>query len=823
MLPASTRRRPLRQRALIAAAVLATTAGSLIPLTAQARQAQQSHAAAHKGIAHSRCVLQRRKGSSGRVRTVRVCPKKTVKGVQGSGSAPSGTVGITVTQINPSTGAPVAEAPAAAPTVTSPGEAPPRKAGGKGAEPPVEAPAESTETPAQLSGTVSDPIDPRFLTEVPFGSNSFWVQPWRAYLDTWPASRLLESLGINFEVHAGAEEGVAQLLQDSGFKLARVGINWQSLSYSEPTRFVTETNIRNRLTALKLHGLRPLILLDANSQGPAPAKQTVLSTVAEAAAGATTVTLTPASAAAVVPGKTGFDNLSFGGSPDILITAVGPDDVAKLSRPLAAVLPAGAHPGSTLLYAPFGPPLLANGQPNPGFAETMRGWIAYVAAVCKEADSVVGPGNYDLEVWNELTFGSQFLNSEHYYSPTGEGIAHLVTKEVTKALLAETVAYVRNPANGISANVGITDGFASQTPFPSGASAPLGMTALSKHLYAGAKSFPAADAEESSIRPINALGQPDATRAEHFKPHFVPTYQSLFPEFYLSDFQTATIVRDLAPFTTTIYEFPHGREVGPEGGAPVQKWMTEYNVDPGRGTIMGPDGVTPLPGAQLTAGDHAHFQAKALLRSLVSMVSKGMTREYFFKAGPGHLSLINEGFFSAMETHPGTYPGDAAGGETMSGFRNMLAHFTGPGPTGTPRQLKLISIAQEGNHAQFKGDGTAAHPNLYDREVLAVFPFQSSPTRFVIPVYVMTRDLLTLYDPAATATDITRFDLPQENFRITLANLPETTRPPTVSAYDPLRNANTPAHILTREGNTATFEIAATDYPRLLTIDYHGS
>ena len=33
-----------------------------------------------------------------------------------------------------------------------------------------------------------------------------------------------------------------------------------------------------------------------------------------------------------------------------------------------------------------------------------------------------------------------------------------------------------------------------------------------------------------------------------------------------------------------------------------------------------------------------------------------------------------------------------------------------------------------------------------------------------MPVYVMTRDLLTLYEPNAASTDIRRFDLPDETF-----------------------------------------------------------
>ncbi len=744
--------------------------------------------------------------------------------------------------------------------------------------------ASSTAGPTSLAaagGTLSAPIDSRYLTELPFGKSSFWIQPWRAYLDTWPASRLLDALGINFDVNAGEAQGVAHLLHDSGFKLARIGINWSALSYEDPTRFVDEADLRTRLLALHEYGLRPLILLDANSTAPCPAKRVTLDTVAPAPVGATTVTLDAASAAEVVPGKTGLDAVVFAspkrtrrrldrhgkraksaveltpaqrlerrearraetragltalvreGNPAILITKVRATHVATLSRPLPVALAAGEHKGTTLLYAPFGALTLPGGAPNPAFQATLNGWLSYVATVSREAQSVFGPGGYDLEVWNELTFGSQFLNAELYYAPTGEHKRHTVTSEVTKALLDATVAYVRDPAHRISPGVGITDGFADQTPFPSGARTP-GLTALSKHLYVGAKSFPADFRVGHGNVPLNALGERDTVGSRRsaggLTPRFVPHFQALFPEYYLTALQTATIVRDLAPFTTYIYGLPHGRYVGEP--TPPQVWMTEYNLSPAKATVLGPDESTPAtgPAAQLTPADRAHFQAKALLRSLVAMVSKGMTREYFFHAAPGPLSLINENFSTALTAHPTTYPGDTLGGETTTAFHNLLTHFQGPGPTGTPRQLKLLSITQTGNHAQFTGDTTPAHPNLYDREMLAVLPFQASPTRYVIPIYVMTLNLLTLYEPTAPTTDIHRFDLPPETFHITLTNLPPTTTPPTITAYDPLRNETTPTHLTTYTPGTATIEIAATDYPRLLTIQYpseaahtHGS
>jgi len=155
----------------------------------------------------------------------------------------------------------------------------------------------------------------------------------------------------------------------------------------------------------------------------------------------------------------------------------------------------------------------------------------------------------------------------------------------------------------------------------------------------------------------------------------------------------------------------------------------------------------------------------------------------------------------------------------MSAFHELMSEMQGPGPEGAARQLKLDSIAQEGNHAQFTGDGTAAHPTLYDRDVLAVLPFQTSPKRFVIPVYVMTRDLMDAVEPGKPVSDVTRFDLPSENFTIRLSNLPAG-ESPKVSAYDPLRKESTPARLISQEGESAEFEIAATDYPRLLTLEY---
>ena len=739
---------------------------------------------------------------------------------------------------------------------------------------PVSAP---TEGGLPACGVECDPIDPRYLTSLPFGASSFWIQPWRAYLDTWPGSRLLDALGVNFNVNGNLAPNVARLLHDVGFKLARIEIGWGALSYANPERFVHEAEIRARLLALRRYGLRPLILLNANSGEPAPAKKIALTTVAPAPAGSTTVTLTAASAAGVVPGKSGFDASVFKpvkarrkrgrkktrtgprltraqrrarhearraarraaaaagltrtvleGNPGLLITKVN-GDVATLSRPLPSELPAGSYRGSTLLYAPFGPPKLADGSPNPAFEATLAGWLKYVATICRQARGIFGAGGFDLEVWNELSFGSEFLDVEKYYA-NPESSSREVVKEVTKALLDETLAFVRNPANGISPQVGVTDGFASESPFPSAAYAPAGLTAYSKHPYAGPKSYPADFHAKPGNVPRDALGRRDTTgerhSAEAFTPRFVPTYQADLPEHTLTSASTETLVRDLAPLTTDIYQAPHGRDVARAGQRPPQTWVTEYNLGTAGGTVVGPDEATPQTSASatLTTADKAHFEAKVTLRSLVSMVGAGVAREYFYAAAyAGDLSLIAEPFVLKANAQPSVFPGDAAGGEAMAALHRMLTRFNGPGLHDEgARQLTLLSITQDGNHAQFTGDGTSAHPDLFDRDVLAVFPFQTSPTTFVIPVYVMTRDMLTLYAPNAPSTDVHRFDLPDETFHITLGNLPTTSAAPAVSSYDPLLGTTTTARLTSRTGSQATFELAATDYPRLLTLEYES-
>src|ERR1700704_4499707 len=90
-------------------------------------------------------------------------------------------------------------------------------------------------------GSVPLPIDPRQQTAVGFGERSHWLQPWRGYLDTPPATRLLDAIGINFNVEPSEAEATARMLSRSGFRRARVEFSWDMLAYRDPARLAAHS------------------------------------------------------------------------------------------------------------------------------------------------------------------------------------------------------------------------------------------------------------------------------------------------------------------------------------------------------------------------------------------------------------------------------------------------------------------------------------------------------------------------------------------------------------------------------------------------------
>ena len=398
----------------------------------------------------------------------------------------------------------------------------------------------------------------------------------------------------------------------------------------------------------------------------------------------------------------------------------------------------------------------------------MRGWLAYVDVVTREVKRVLGDDDFDVEIWNELTFGSDFLDRSTYYDPPVDSAGGSVVERlqgVTGEILKRTVAWLRAPSHGVS-RVGIGDGFSNQTPFLAGSTSPPGLTALGKHPYRPVRSFPR-DTVFDPIRPLDARGRPEGRRDPQgaWRDALVPRYTAFFPEYALSAIQTEIMVRDLSPIQTSIYGTAHGRYTHPRGASAPTVWITELSVD----------ALARNP--QFSAGDVRHIQAKAVLRSLSAYVNKGVSALHFYAAGDPRLGLIDPAFLDAAGAPAVAGDrGDVTGGETMTAVGRLVGALDAARPVRRPRQVSLRAISDTHGHRQFEGDGTPAHPPLYDRDVLGFFPYQLDAHRFVIPIYVMTRDLGHVYDTETPASDPRRLDLPARAFACTLGRSTGRTR-----------------------------------------------
>ena len=654
---------------------------------------------------------------------------------------------------------------------------------------------------ADASGfTLTNYTDP--AQAMGWGYRSHWSQPWRSYLDTVSAKTLLDAIGINFNVFSPEAAPTARLLRESGFTRARIEVGWGTLSYDDPSEMkeFERKHLETILTALHENGIRPLILLNANSNLPCPEKSSTIHLASPATAGDTQIHIDPSDLDSIVYGRTGIT--AEGISALQLFTSAEPDGTVTLSRPLLTNLPTGELRVTTLRYEPFRDAVFADGSPNPNVDDTMNGWLNYVAVVTREARKILG-SDFDLEVWNELSFGSAFLNINNYYKPGIEW--HGGYNQVQ--ILENTVDYVRDPANDLG-SVGIGSGFSNERPWDNGTQSPVGLTAIDKHPYAGWQSFPAG-AQVNGNRPLNGLGEPSGMFDSAYRWHeiFTPTYDAFFPEYFLSGIQTETLVRDLAPYNSSIGGFDHGRHTHPPGGSPPVTWITEINMNPAGG---------PTPAADMSWQDIRHIESKDVLRTLAAYVNKGVKAVDFYAVKGGNLSLVEPSYFEALKNTGGEAPDRALGGETMDSVRRLTEAMAGTEQIERPRSISLDTLTDYAEQVQFEGNGTTAFPPLHDRDVFAFFPFQVNASRFVIPVYVMTRNVAKIYRTDFPPSDPRRFDLPPETYRMAIGGVDG--RSVAVSALDPLTGEKVPVQVVSGSPDQVVVQMGVTDSPRLLTV-----
>ncbi|HEY3330046.1 MAG TPA: hypothetical protein VGK19_08505 [Capsulimonadaceae bacterium] len=629
-----------------------------------------------------------------------------------------------------------------------------------------------------LAGTLSGPYtDPKYLTAIPFGAHSHWIQPWRAYLDTVPASQFVNGVGICVNTDSENPDVVVRMLAKNGFRNGRIELGWAQIGWDDTFQPHYAARAREVLAACKKYGVRPLILLNGHQGVPGPMKSFRRTVTVDAPVGSRSVVLD--NVADLMIGRSGLSDLTDYWAAEALVTSIDGHTVT-LSKPLPKSIAAGTSvPMATLKYRPFAVP------GSDEFAETSAGWLRYVAATASLVTRALGTENsadkgFDMEIWNELTFGSRFLNINEYYQPQYKTFR---ADDTWTAIVNATTGYVTQHRIDF-AGVRFDDGFANTIPWPRSSAEPMAINAIGKHPYPGRRRYPTDDQNRPGLTGRNALGIEDP---------YCPTYTALFPEYYWTAMQTETIMRDTAPITTEIYGGKHGHYARPI--APCTVWITEVGIAPEE------DGVTSREAALA-------LKAKATLRYLAFALNKGSDKITLYAASSGGdlgFGLLQENFLAYAKTHT-AYPTDdrPLTSPAMAATRRLTeAMRVGHDKTlSAPRQLRVDSISDTHDHAQFKGDGTPAHPDLFDREVFAFLPFQSNAHRFVIPYYVMTRDIRT--------------PLPDESFTVTVSGLHGVgTR---VTAYDPITDRSVPVAVKARSAESLTIEVSAVDYPRVLTV-----
>jgi hypothetical protein len=623
------------------------------------------------------------------------------------------------------------------------------------------------------------------FTSVPFGSHSHWLQPWRAYLETVPATTFLNGIGIQWNVNNSAnQELIAQMLAKNGIARARVEINWNNIDFDDETKLVPSyaKNIRSQLLALKKYGIRPLILLNGHHGQPCPIKFVERPIAVDAKTGDTTVQLKDISELKV--GYSGLSYLNDDKAAGWLITKIS-GNTLSLSKPVPKDIKAGTKLViATLKYRPFSPP------DTEDYRATMEGWKRYTGTVAKFVADVLGTTQsndkgFDMEIWNELSFASYFLYINSYY----ESKPYKYNEDsIWGNLVKETAAYVNAYPKDFQ-GVLFSDGLANTIPWPASSTNPARITAISKHPYAGRKNYPQ---DEQKSQKINALYQED-------KSGFVPNYSVYFPEYFATLLQTETMVRDMGPITSEFGGTKRGRyaRVINDVVIPNPVWITEVNISP----------IEDNP--QITAERALALKAKTTARYLCFFLNKGATQLHLFAAEgrDTELGIVKESFLKYAEKPNAVYPSDdtsytSPSLATIARIVAKMSQQVDRNLTST-RPLQVASITDTHNHYQFAGDGTAAHPNLYNRDVFAFLPFQVNAKRFIIPYYVMTRDVAK--------------DLPPEQFTVLLKGINGVGA--SITAYDPINNKDVSVVIKNKSQDSIELVLTATDYPYLLILE----
>jgi hypothetical protein len=605
-------------------------------------------------------------------------------------------------------------------------------------------------------------IDPTQL-ECPMPKHSFYKQPWRAYLETRSAEEFLNGIGINYNCPESVDDVAIPLLAECGIKVFRIEIGWDSVSFDE-THLNNAERWGHLLRLCKEHGIRPTLLLNANHGAPCPVRFMDVELAEDAPKGSRSVKFV--ATREFVAGRTGLCNLTGEGvAAEAFITHIDADTgECQLSKPLPKAFKKGDKPRlATLKYLPLFP------VGTPEFEETTTGWLHYAKLVTEQAKRA-GIDEFDAEIWNELSFGSHFVEGFRYYDPSPYDPKKFPDSLHKGGSCWELSRRTAQQVKRDNPHARVIWGWSNTTFFHTDITQlPEGIDGQSYHPYGtGTRNYP--KDEQYKNRPQDNLEG------------YTPTLKTRFPEGWAQEFfQTESLMRLLNPET---------RKKHPPGTERFFHYMTEHGVLPPECDVKDISAAWDL-------------KTKCVLRSYCFWLNKGIDcLDYFcaYNDRPLDFELLPPELkkWTSPETNPARADNDFLT-PPLRALRHLTQAFQGAEHLSRTRPLQVEATELGEPRQIFAGDGQ--HPPLWQRQAFAVLPFQVSESKFVIPVYAMTFDATKSFG--------------EQSYRLTIGGLPSKV---TVSLYDPIQDRPVAVRVVEQTTSSVTVELPATDYPRLLTL-----
>lgn len=545
-------------------------------------------------------------------------------------------------------------------------------------------------------------VDPKQL-DLPFPYYSLIRQPWRSYLETTPASTYLSGLGVVWggSVPGKSDAQIVAELAWGGFRRVRVEFPWSALRWDEAgAQPEFAAHLTSLLAALKASGLRPLILLNANHGAPCPMQTSDWHLARGAHIGDRQIQVS-GSFAGVAPMFSLVTTLGGGGHAGPLVTEVESGGLLTLSRPVQQDLPAGATVQiARLKYQPLFP------VGTPEFEHTAQGWLAYVAYVLHFVGEAYGT-DFDLEMWNELSFGSDFLDVNHYFAPPHdtESVDFLHSGGPAWELAGRTAAEVGR----LDPAARLIWGFSNTTFFHTAvADLPPGFSGQSYHPY--------------GVVP-RCYARLIVGRERYNADGFVPSGCASMPEGWAQTFQqTETLMRLLNPTA---------RSAHPPGVEHFEHYITEHGFSPAELEIH-------------DANEMAHAKEKFLLRATLFWLNKGLSGLYIYDS------------YDAAEKGFGVLRQDGGVSPALEALHRLVARLEQAASAPVAVTALDASVEQlTGHRGVYSNDPQGQY--VAEQQQVAVLPFSLGAGRLAIAVYIMTEDFPK--------------DLEPQRFRITLRGI----------------------------------------------------